>query len=152
MAQSLAKVYLHIVFSTKNRIPFLNDDKLRKETHSYLAGTCKNLDSPSLLTGGTKDHIHILCVLSRKHTIADLVRDLKRESSKWIKTKKIQSLGDFHWQQGYGAFSIAPSHIEPLKKYIVNQETHHQEETFQDEFRRLLRKYNIECNEQYVWD
>ncbi len=152
MAQSLAKVYLHIVFSTKNRIGFLQDKNLQKEIHAYLAGICKNLDSPSHLIGGTTDHIHILCLLSRKYTISDLLRELKRESSKWIKTKNILSLNDFHWQNGYGAFSVAPSHVDPLKKYIANQEEHHRKETFQDEFRRLLQKYNVEYDERYIWD
>ena len=151
MPQSLAQVYLHIVFSTKNRVPFLKDKKLQEETHAYLSGICKNLDSPSLLIGGTTDHIHILCSFSRKNTISDLLRELKRDSSKWIKTK-IPSPSKFYWQQGYGAFSIGPSHIGPLKKYIDNQEEHHRKETFQDEFRRLLRKYRIDYDERYVWD
>ena len=137
MPQSLAQVYLHIVFSTKSRKTFLQDDDLRRECHAYLAGTCKNLDSPSLKVGGTEDHVHLLCVLSREQTISDLVRDLKRESSKWIKTKS-PALGSFYWQQGYGAFSVSPSHVEALRGYIANQEEHHRRETFQDEFRRLM--------------
>lgn len=151
MPQSLAQVYLHIVFSTKNRVPFLKDKKLQEETHAYLSGICKNLDSPSLLIGGTTDHIHILCSFSRKHAISDLLRELKRDSSKWIKTK-VPSSSKFHWQQGYGVFSIGPAHISPLKKYIAYQEEHHRKETFKDEFRRLLLKYGVEYDERYVWD
>jgi hypothetical protein len=124
---------------------------LREETHAYLSGICKNLESPSLQVGGAIDYIHILCTLSRKYTISDLIRDLKRESSKWIKTKDSLSLTDFSWQAGYGAFSVSPSHLDTLRKYIVNQDTHHMKESFQDEYRRLLRKYNIECDERYVW-
>ncbi len=151
MSQSLAQVYLHVVFSTKNRVPFLRDPALREEVHRYLGGTCRNLDSPSLLIGGVEDHVHVLCRLSRTHTIADLVRELKRESSKWVKEKD-GGPADFHWQGGYGAFSISPGHVEPLRGYIAGQEEHHKKETFQDEFRRLLRKYGIEYDERYVWD
>jgi putative transposase len=149
MSQSLAKVYLHIVFSTKNRQPFLADKTLREECHAYLAGTCKNLGSPSLKVGGVADHVHILCFLSKTQAIADLVKELKRESSQWLKTKGLSS---FYWQNGYGAFSISPSHIDALREYIQNQEEHHRTESFQDEFRRLLEKYEVEFDERYVWD
>jgi putative transposase len=97
------------------------------------------------------DHVHILCRLSRTTTIADLIRDLKRASSGWIK-REPAALADFDWQDGYGAFSISPSHVEGLKAYIRDQEQHHRRETFQDEFRRLMRKYGIEFDERYVWD
>jgi putative transposase len=151
MPQSLAKVYLHLVFSTKNRHPFLKDKALRDACHGYLAGTCKARRSPSLIVGGVEDHVHILCMLSREESIAVLVRELKRESSKALKLKA-PSLRGFYWQAGYGAFSVSPSHVEALKRYIANQEEHHRKETFQDEFRRLLRKYSVEYDERYVWD
>ena len=151
MSQSLVRIYVHLVFSTKNRHLFLTDKNIRKECHAYLAGTCKNLASPSLLVGGTEDHVHILCMLSKVEKLADLIRELKRESSQWLKTKGA-ALGDFYWQNGYGAFSISPSHVDGLKKYIGNQEEHHRRETFQDEFRRFLAKYGIEYDERYVWD
>ncbi len=161
MPQSLAQVYLHLVFSTKNRELFLQDRKLRGQTHAYLTGICKNLESPSLITGGPNDHVHILCTLSRKMTMSSLIAELKRDSSKWIKAQDPTLFGfrldrkrspGFHWQGGYGAFSVSPSHIDNLKRYIANQEAHHQRETFQDEFRRLLRKYGMEYDERYVWD
>jgi REP element-mobilizing transposase RayT len=151
MPQSLAQVYLHIVFSTKNREAFLEDDVLRKEMHKYLAGGCINLECPSLEIGGVEDHVHILCRLSRKISIADLVAELKRESSKWIKLRDPRQ-AKFHWQDGYGAFSISPSHVDIVKQYIVDQAEHHRREPFQDEFRRLLRKYKVEYDERYVWD
>jgi len=151
MPQSLAQIYLHIVFSTKHRRPFLFDPALRAETHKYLGGTCRDLDSPSLVVGGVEDHIHILCRFSRTQTVAVLVRELKRESSKWIKTKDT-GLQDFHWQDGYGAFSISPGHVEALRAYIANQEEHHKRESFQDELRRLLKKYGVDYDERYVWD
>ncbi len=151
MSQSLAQIYLHIVFSTKNRKAFLQNRALRAELRSYLGGVCRNLDSPPLIVGGVADHVHVLCRLSRTHTIAEFIREMKRESSKWIKTKDA-ALGEFHWQDGYGAFSVSPSHVEALRKYIANQEEHHRTESFQDEFRRLLKKYGLEYDERYVWD
>jgi len=144
-------VYLHIVFSTKERRPFLTDPKLRAECHAYLAGTCHQRGSPSLIVGGTEDHVHLLCMLSRQESIAVLVRELKRESSKTLKEKSPE-LRTFYWQAGYGAFSVSPSHVEALKRYIASQEEHHRKETFQDEYRRLLRKYGIAYDERYVWD
>jgi len=151
MPQSLAQVYLHIVFSTKHRQPFLSDGQLRRECHAYVAGTCKKRGSPSLLVGGVADHVHILCSLGREESLSVLVRELKRESSKALKARST-SLRDFYWQAGYGAFSVSPAHVEALKKYIANQEEHHRRESFQDEFRRLLRKYSIVYDERYVWD
>ncbi len=151
MPQSLAQIYLHIVFSTKDRAPYLNDHDFRSRTHAYLAGICRNLDSPSLRVGGTEDHVHIACRFSRKHSIAGLLQKLKEKSSKWIKEKK-PSLANFYWQAGYGAFSVSPSHMSALVEYIANQEEHHKKETYQDEFRRILEKYDIEYDERYVWD
>jgi len=151
MPQSLAQVYLHLVFSTKNRQAWFQNAALREELHNYLGGTCRALDSPSLVVGGVADHVHILCRLGRMVAIATLVRDLKRETSKWIKTKGAE-FDLFHWQEGYGAFSISPGHVEMLREYIRNQESHHQTESFQDELRRIMRKYGIEFDERYVWD
>ena len=151
MSQSLAQIYLHIVFSTKERRPFLQDRTIREETHHYLGGTCNDLGCPILCVGGVADHVHLLCRLGRTIAVADLVQGLKRESSKWLKTKAAD-LADFYWQNGYGAFSISPRHVEPLRQYIAKQEEHHRMESFQDEFRRLLTKYGLEWDERYVWD
>ena len=151
MPQSLAQIYLHLVFSTKHREPLLANGRLRQETHAYMVGICRNLDSPSLITGGAADHVHMLCTLARVITVADLVRELKRDSSIWIKTKD-PTLSGFHWQDGYGAFSISPSHVPALRQYIARQEEHHRQEGFQDEFRRFLHKYGIQPDERYVWD
>lgn len=151
MSQSLVQLYTHVVFSAKLRKPYLKDDDLRGKLHAYLAGTCRNLDSPSLIVGGVEDHVQILCRLSKTISVSGLTRELKRESSKWVKSKSSR-LTVFQWQNGYGAFSISPSHVEDLKRYIANQAEHHKTETFQDEFRRLCRKYGIEIDERYVWD
>jgi putative transposase len=151
MPQSLVQIYAHIVFSTKNRQPLLRDRDFRAQTHAYLAGICKNLDCPALIIGGVEDHVHILCRFGKTIEIATLLRELKRDSSKWIKENDA-ALNDFHWQAGYGAFSVSPSHVDVLKKYILNQEEHHRRESFQDELRRICRKYDVEIDERYVWD
>jgi len=151
MSQSLAQIYLHVVFSTKLRRQFLNHRPLLERLHAYMAGICKGLDCPAIVIGGVADHVHIACRLGRTIDVATLVRDLKRESSKWIKCEE-QHLKAFQWQAGYGAFSVSPGHLEALKQYILHQEAHHHRESFQDEFRRLCRKYNIELDERYAWD
>jgi putative transposase len=151
VAHSLSQIYLHIVFSTKERFPFLADKNLRTRAHAYMAGICKNLESPALIIGGVEDHVHLLCRLSRTKAVADLIHEVKRSSSLWIKEQP-GGPASFYWQDGYGTFSISPSHVEPLKKYIANQEEHHRKEAFQDEFRRLCKKYGVELDERYAWD
>lgn len=151
MSQSLAQIYVHIVFSTKNREPFLTDRAFRQRLHAYLKGICENQGSPSLRIGGVEDHVHILCRLSKTLDVSTLVRELKRDSPKWVKENDPR-LAEFHWQNGYGAFSVSPGHIDALINYIIAQEEHHRHETFQDEFRRLCKKYGIEIDERYCWD
>jgi REP element-mobilizing transposase RayT len=151
MSQSLVQIYLHIVFSTKNRQPFLRNKPLRERTYGYMAGICENLDCPALIIGGVENHVHILCRFGKTIELAALLRELKRDSSKWIKDNDSR-LTDFPWQAGYGAFSVSPSNIDALKEYIRNQEEHDRQESFQDEFRRLCQKYGIEIDERYVWD
>ena len=151
MSQSLAQIYVHLVFSTKNRAPFLQNRTTRDEMHKYLGGTSNKLDCPVICVGGVADHVHILCRLGKTMSVANLVKELKRESSQWAKTKGPE-LADFFWQNGYAAFSISPGHVEALREYIANQEEHHRKESFQDELRRLLTKYGLEWDERYIWD
>ena len=151
MSQSLAQVYLHIVFSTKDRQPLLVDRDLRNHLHAYLTGICQNQGSPPLRVGGVEDHVHILCRMAKVLSIADLIRELKRDSSKWVKEQD-HKLSGFHWQSGYGAFSLSPSHVDPLIEYIADQMSHHQQESFKDEFRRICEKYGAPMDERYVWD
>jgi REP element-mobilizing transposase RayT len=151
MPQSLVQIYAHVVFSTKDRAPFLRDAAFRERTHAYLAGICNNQGSPALRIGGVEDHVHILARLSKTLDVSTLIRELKRDSSKWIKGENPR-LADFHWQNGYGAFSVSPSHVAPLDAYIANQADHHKSETFQEEFRRLCKKYGVDVDERYVWD
>lgn len=150
MPQSLSNVLIHIAFSTKHRAPLI-DPETRKELHPYLAGVVRNNGCHSLQVGGVEDHVHLLLALSRTVTIAQLVEHLKTGSSKWIKTKG-PHLSGFSWQGGYGAFSVSAGEAERVIHYIQNQEEHHREITFQDEFRRLMEEAAIEIDERYVWD
>jgi REP element-mobilizing transposase RayT len=149
--QSLAQIYVHLIFSTRQREPLLADGAFRKQTHAYLAGICQHLDSAAVVIGGVADHVHILNRLGRTVDVASLVREIKRDSSKWIKENDPR-LGGFHWQADYGAFSVSPSHVDALVRYIEAQEEHHQVVSFQDEFRRICKKYGVEIDERYVWD
>jgi putative transposase len=151
MPQSLAQVLVHAVFSTKDRRPFLHDKPVRAELHSYLGGILASLDCQPLIVGGTEDHVHLLCSLSRTCAIAEMIKEAKRSSSLWIKTKD-PNLCDFAWQNGYGIFSIGFSQIESARWYIAGQEEHHRKITFQDEFRELLKRHEIEFDERYIWD
>jgi putative transposase len=150
MGQSLNKIYVHLVFSTKHRNPLITD-LIREELFSYLGGICKNLECNPIQVGGHYDHIHILCLLSKKIPLMKLIEEVKSHSSKWIKTKGSE-FGDFYWQNGYGAFSVNPTELEIVKNYIINQEEHHKKKTFQEEFGAFLKKYNVEYDEKYVWD
>jgi REP element-mobilizing transposase RayT len=151
MPQSLAQIYLHLVFSTKERQPLLSDDAFREQAHAYLAGICRQHESPAVMVGGVADHVHILSHLGRTIDVATLIREIKRQSSKWIKEKD-PKLRAFHWQAGYGAFSISPSHVDALVRYIEDQEAHHRTVSFQDEFRRICKKYGVAIDERYAWD
>jgi REP element-mobilizing transposase RayT len=150
MGQSLVKNYVHIVFSTKHRQPFITA-AIEQELHAYLAGICKKHECYALQVGGYTDHVHILCMLSKKVTLMKLLEELKARSSKWIKTKGTE-FSQFYWQNGYGAFSVNPSEVDVVMRYIKNQKDHHQAKTYQDEYRAFLKKYQMEYDEQYVWD
>ena len=151
MPQSLARIVLHVVFSTKNRVPFLKNIELRSRFHAYLAGALQQLDCEPVLVDGVEDHVHILCNLSRTITVAKLVEELKKGSSKWMKEQG-PAYHDFFWQSGYGAFSVSQSNIERVREYVASQEEHHRKVSFQDEFRALCRKHGIAFDERYVWD
>jgi putative transposase len=148
MPQSLSKILIHLVFSTKNResiIPLV----VRPHLHAYIVGILENLKCPSLQTGGTADHVHILFLLARTIPISEIVEEVKKSSSKWMKTQDVPM---FAWQAGYGAFSIGESQVETVVQYIKNQEEHHRKLTFQEEYRRFLEKYRVAYDERYVWD
>ena len=150
MAQSLTKIYIHIVFSTKNRVTIL-DNAVRTKLYGYLSGICKNMECPAVIVGGYTDHVHILCRFSKKITIIKLLEEIKRNSSKWMKTQG-EKYSNFYWQDGYGAFSVNSYDVGVVVKYIENQEEHHKKKTFKYEYRTFLKKYKVEYDERYVWD
>jgi REP element-mobilizing transposase RayT len=151
MPQSLAKLLVHLVYSTKNRERVLREKAIREELHLYTAGILKEWDSPAILVNSVEDHIHILFCLSKNWPLIKVVEEVKKGSSKWIKTKR-PDLRGFQWQNGYGAFSAGQSSVEDVCKYIGNQEQHHRTRTFQEEFRELLKRYQVPFDERYVWD
>ncbi|OWK36262.1 transposase [Fimbriiglobus ruber] len=148
MSQSLSRILIHLVFSTKHREPFLGADS-RERAFAYLAGTLNELNNPAILVGGMSDHVHLLFVLARSQPLSKVVEIVKKQSSKWAKEHVHPG---FYWQTGYGAFSVSPSNIPDVKAYIANQEKHHNGLTFQDEFRELLRRHGVEWDEKYLWD
>ena len=151
MSQSLSRILLHIIFSTKNRFAFLTDIDLQKRMHAYLARVFNEHNSPAIEVGGAKDHVHILCLLSRNIAISEIIKNAKVNSSSWAKT-----LGGmcrkFSWQSGYGAFSVHQSQIEQIRRYIQNQPEHHRRKTFQEEYRQILDEYLVPHDERYIWD
>ena len=151
MSQSLSQMWTHLIFSTKDRYPFLADQSVREDTFKYMAGIFTKHNCPTLLIGGVADHVHSLFALSKNHSIAEIVWEVKRGSSKWVKTLD-PKLRKFHWQAGYGAFSVSHSHVERVQRYIEGQARHHRKTTFQDEFRKFLRRHEVEFDERYVWD
>ncbi len=150
MPQSLSSVLIHLIFSTKNREPFITPG-IETELHPYMATIFRALKSPTLAINGTEDHVHILFALARTIAIADLLEEVKTETSKWIKTKGPE-FRNFHWQRGYGAFSIGQSQVDEVKRYIHGQKEHHRRLRFQEEYRKFLKAYGIEFDERYVWD
>ena len=151
MGQSLAQILVHVVFSTKERLPFLQDEGMREELHRYLGGILGTLGCPPVVVGGVSDHVHLLARLSRTCAAAEMVKELKRGSTIWIK-KRDRAFEGFSWQNGYGIFSIGYSQIGRVKEYITSQRKHHLKRSFQDEFRQLMRRYRIDWDEHYVWD
>jgi putative transposase len=150
MPQSLSAVYIHLVFSTKERRPFLRDDTIRAALHPYLGKISKQLGCAPIITGGMEDHVHLLARFGRTITQAEWVKELKRVSNLWLKSE--YSIRDFEWQGGYADFSVSASNLEQVKKYILNQPQHHHKMNFQDELRTLLRRHDVEWDERDIWD
>jgi len=150
MPQSLSFLLVHVIFSTKDRRPLL-DDSVRSELYAYLATVARNAKCECYRVGGVADHVHLAVRLSRTMNVSEMVEQLKSSSSKWLKTQS-PALSKFAWQRGYGAFSVGPADLDALTQYIDAQEVHHRKQSFQDEFRAFLKKYGVECDERYVWD
>ena len=149
MSQSLTRLLAHLIFSTKNRQRWL-DDEIRPRVHAYLATVIRGLESPWVVVGGVEDHVHILMDIGKKAAPVKLVEQVKRESSKFVKTLG-PKYNRFYWQRGYGMFSVSPKDRDAAERYVRNQQEHHRTRSFQDEYRAILHKYEIEFAEQYVW-
>jgi len=150
MPQSLARLHIHLVFSTKNREDLITDT-IRAPLHAYMATVLQNLGCHPVIINSVSDHVHILLDLARTVTVSQAAEDVKKSSSKWIKTQGA-SFGGFAWQSGYGAFAVSESNRAAVHKYIANQEEHHRRRTFQDEYREFLVRHHISFDEKYVWD
>jgi REP element-mobilizing transposase RayT len=150
MAQSLADIVLHIVFSTKERKPWI-DAVNEPELHAYICGICRNLDCPVIKINGVEDHIHVLLSLSRTIAVSKLIAEIKSNSSRWIKMKDRQFC-EFSWQGGYGGFSVSRPQINGAIKYIEKQKEHHKTQTFREEYLTMLKMAQIQYDEKYLWD
>jgi putative transposase len=150
MSQSLSRILTHIIFSTKDRFPFLTDIEVRKRIHAYLARVFYDHESPAIEVGGTEDHVHILCLLSRNHSVSEIIRKAKANSSSCARAHGGGYM-KFAWQSGYGAFSIHQSQIDSLQKYIQGQVEHHRRRTFQEEYLEILHQYQVAYDERYLW-
>jgi putative transposase len=150
MGQSLTKVYVHITFSTKLHYPFI-DDQIEESLFEYIVGICRELNCNPIQVGGHKDHVHILCQLSKHITQIKLLEELKKSSSKWIKTKG-SKYSDFYWQDGYAIFSVDPNQMDGVLKYVKTQKEHHIHTSFKDELRAFFRENGMDYDERYVWD
>jgi putative transposase len=150
MPQSLVKMLVHIVFSTKNRANLITPE-IESDLFGYMNGIVENNKSKLILANGTTNHVHLLVSLGKTMSISELIGDIKRDSSKWIKPKGIEFRA-FQWQEGYGAFSVGQTQVKEVMNYIAKQKAHHAKQSFEDEFRYFLKKYEIEYDEHYVWD
>ena len=151
MGQSLSQMYIHLVFGTKGRIGYIHP-AIEKRVHSYIAGTLQQYESPALIINSVPDHVHILFRLSKNYALAKIVEEVKKESSKWIKTIE-GGTKFFKWQIGYGAFSVSSSKVEVVKHYIENQKEHHKLQSFQDEVEDFIEQYDIiEYDPKYFWN
>lgn len=150
MPQSLVKNLIHLVYSTKNRKPWIPAET-QEALWGYLAGIFKQWESPAIIIGGVEDHVHTLFSLSKNHALKKIVEEVKKGSSKWMKSDGTRNQ-EFYWQGGYAAFSVSQSNVEEVKSYIAHQVQHHKKMTFQDEVRELFRRHGIEYDERYVWD
>jgi REP-associated tyrosine transposase len=150
MSQSLARIYVHLIFSTKHREPLLSA-AVQPRLRAYLATVLKNLGSAAVKVGGTRDHVHMLFRLSKNRALAETVERIKTSSSKWLKTQG-RATTSFHWQSGYAAFSVSPAKVRSVVDYIARQEEHHRKVTFQEECRKFFESYGLEYDERYMWD
>ena len=149
MPVSLHYLGAHLVFSTLDRRAWLSEE-IRPRVHAYMSTILHNMECRSITIGGTADHVHILCNLTKKLPTMKVIEVVKTDSSKFVKTLP-GGAPDFHWQAGYGLFGVCQSHFDTVRKYVESQEEHHRTVSFQDEFRALLKEHGIEADERYLW-
>ena len=150
MQQSLAKIYIHLIFSTKNRERIIPDN-IRPDLHAYMGGILNSLGCSPIEINSEPDHVHLLFLMARTETISNVVGQVKKSANDWLRTKSPE-FSNFFWQGGYGVFSVSQSAAEEVREYIRNQREHHKKASFQDEFRAFLKRYEIEFDERFVWD
>ena len=151
MGQSLVKNLVHLIYSTKHRKPWIPENA-RDGLFAYQSGIFRQWESPAYVIGGVEDHVHALFSLSKNHALKKIVEEVKKGSSKWMKTSEGTNNKEFQWQGGYAGFSVSQSNVDEVRKYIENQVEHHRIMTFQDEMRALFRRHGIEFDERFVWD
>ncbi|GMV97314.1 MAG: IS200/IS605 family transposase [Phycisphaerae bacterium] len=149
MAQSLTCLNYHLIFSTKNRAAMILPD-VQPRLYGYIGGIIKGLHGRLLAAGGTQDHVHLLASLAPKHSLSDVLRDVKGGTSKWIH-EEFAGMSIFGWQDGYGAFSVSQSNVPQVREYIQNQEAHHRQMSFQEEFIQFLDRHGVEYDPRYIW-
>ena len=150
MPQSLARLHVHLIFSTKHRERLITD-AVRDSLHAYMATVLQNLGCAPVLINSVEDHVHILFELARTVSVSQAVEDVKKSSSKWIKTQGAEFAG-FAWQAGYGAFAVSESNVPTVCDYIAGQQEHHRRKSFQEEYRAFLERHGVAFDEKYVWD
>jgi len=141
-------LHYHVVFSTRNREPWLSVD-WRESLYAYIGGIIRDLKGVPLIVGGIADHVHSLLGLKATHALADVMREVKRGSSQWVHENRRRP--GFAWQEGYGAFTVSPSRVEAVRKYITRQVEHHRHKTFQEEYLELLKEAGIGYDETHLW-
>ena len=149
MSQSLSKLYVHAIFHVKNNQILIRREH-DKELYTYIGGVIKLSKSIPIIINGVENHIHVLCIMSKNIRLADLMEDIKRNSSRWIKTKG-EHYNYFSWQGGYGGFSVSPSKVETVRKYIENQKYHHIKQSFKDEYLQFIKAHGVDYNEEFLW-
>lgn len=149
MSQSLSKLYVHLIFHVKNNVSLIRQED-EEELYSYIGGVVKLSKSIPIQINGKEDHIHVLCIMSKNISLADLLEDIKKNSSRWIKTKGVH-YQNFAWQGGYSGYSVSQSKAEVVDRYISNQKEHHKHQTFKEEYIQFLKENSIEYNEEYLW-
>ena len=146
MGSTFFSLHYHIVFSTKERMPFIHAD-WRPRIHSYLGGIIRGMNGVAEIVGGVADHVHLLVSLRPVHRVADVLRDMKKDSSSWVKENFEPR---FAWQEGYAAFTVSPSATDLVRNYVANQEEHHCRHSFVDELKELLARAGVEYEEKYL--